>query len=251
MRKAIINIIEREQCKKILMFLSWSLLFLSILLSGQYFIVNNSDHSGKITFVFPTLYMFISLLLNLLPSILWIIYVFKFQTNINPSIIVSVITFPYLANLIKDILHNYMISNSYNFSDLILGLIYVALFLCLIKFASKGSLIKIFMIITDVLYLLSTAMLIIVSAIFIKNDSGETSYMNLILILYNMCYLSILLIISLKNNVFKKSRQNFKKDNAEKISPDECLKALKDKFELGIINEEEYRIERNQIINKL
>ena len=60
-----------------------------------------------------------------------------------------------------------------------------------------------------------------------------------------------LLLFGIKNKIPTILVGTYRKKNDEKYSPEQSLKLLKDKLELGMITEEEYQTQRAEIISKL
>jgi uncharacterized membrane protein len=209
----------------------------------------------ELSFQFPNIIQLFYLVLGVLPYILLVIYVQKFHkefkaTVVVPVIFASIAIVPLLSLIIN-------IINGHGFSGIIVYLITPITFALATISALKGLSNKIFIVIPTVVGLVLN--LLSLNGTF----SNFSYYINYGMFLYiftvpasiiasSALYVA-LLIFGLKNRIptiLSVSPEEEKK-NAEKTTPEQALKILKDKFELGMITEEEYQAQRAEIISKL
>ena len=213
----------------------------------------NDEWVFELTFRFPHFTSLISLLISIAPFILYVIYIFRFHKELKATVLIPIIfgLFP-LEILISFLLDG----GSYGIWLIIDLLIFGACVLAVIS-ALKGFNKKLFIIIPMSLCLLYNGLSIIwsfsIMNFYIENSMYLyvfTSYFSIIG--STLLYISLLLF-GVKNKIPSIIALSPEKERAraEKMNPEQALKLLKDKLDLGMITEEEYQTQRAEIISKL
>lgn len=220
----------------------------------------------KLTFRFPDFMDLISLLLSIVPLVLFVLYIFKCHGKLKATVLVPIIfgvlAFEILFGILFKILLGAYDGRSLALMlNLILDLIWLlGLVVCIIS-ALKGFDKKIYVIIVISVCLLFEALPIV--SVF---SLWHHSYMNLSLLRYSYMKLSLsmllriigyvsfyvaLLLFVTNNWIPAIIAVSEKKNDSESINPEQALRALKDKLDFGMITEEEYQAQRAEIISKL
>lgn len=213
----------------------------------------NDEWVFELTFRFPHFTSLISLLISIAPFILYVIYIFRFHKELKATVLIPIIfgLFP-LEILISFLLDG----GSYGIWLIIDLLIFGACVLAVIS-ALKGFNKKLFIIIPMSLCLLYNGLSIIwsfsIMNFYIENSMYLyvfTSYFSIIG--STLLYISLLLF-GVKNKIPSIIALSPEKERAraEKMNPEQALKLLKDKLDFGMITEEEYQVQRAEIISKL
>ena len=214
----------------------------------------NGHYVAKLFFYFPPFLRLISALLTLAPYILLILYVFNvikgFKSAIIVPIIFACIAVGHLFSLTTTL------GNKDNFLTHVLNLITAISFALATISALNGLSNKIFIIISSALQLIMRVISLIGLIVF---PYAMERYVERDMTLYLITHLAsiiapiflnvALLLFGLKNNIPVILRKE--KANAEQITPEQALKLLKEKLDLGMITEEEYQAQRADIISKL
>ena len=218
----------------------------------------NGDYTYELTFRFPSLLSLISLTLTLAPKVLLVLYIFKFFREFKATIIVPIIFGCIAANPLLSFINSFFaFSYGFNGISLIMSLITIITYTLATISALKGLSNKIFIIIPTAL----SIALSFLSLISLSSSSefyareGMTLYLftNPASIIASITLNIALLLFGLKNRIpaiLTVSPEKEKK-NAEKMSPEQALRLLNDKLELGMITKEEYQSQRAEIINNL
>lgn len=231
-------------------------LVFKVLSSISSFVTYKGDWKGyKLSFQFPNIIQLLSFVLGLLPYILLVVYVQKFHKEFKGAIIVPIIFASIAIAPLFSLIINFI--NGYDDSGIIINLITPITFALATISALKGLSNKTFIVIPTVVGLVLNLLSLI------EVFSNFSFYINYSMFLYiltpsagiiaSLALNVALLMFGVNNripNILPISPEEEKK-NAEKTSPEQALKILKDKFELGMITEEEYRIRRAEIISKL
>lgn len=207
-------------------------------------------HLGKdLISLRPSFYYFIVLFLSLAPFILFVLYVFKLHNNLNSAILVPLIFGILPLNLSK--LGGYGSDSVIYF---ILDLMMCAACVLAIISALKGFNTKIYIIISIAVCLLREVVCFF---------SYLSNYMVYVVTLYSVSFLLCiigtillylaLLLFGLKNRIppIISPSSEEEKARVKKMRPEQALEILKDKLDLGIITEDEYKTQRAEIIEKL
>lgn len=232
--------------------LSWVALGLAILTSCQYFM---TSYFGGIIFSFPPIIYLISLLLNIAPYILLVLYLKKFQNELKATIIVPII-FGLLG------LHKILsVIDLIFFGGGILTFIFDIAFIisCVLSTISalKGLTKKLFVLISMGIGVIGGLISLISAFSFAREWVMFGLYIPLIVAFAGRIS-AILLYIALgffcikyKIPAILAVSPEKEKKTSENMSPEQALKVLKDKLKLGMITEEEYQTQRTEIISKL
>lgn len=225
------------------------------------------DYNGfewKLEVIFPPLVNLFYLLLSIAPYILFVLYILKFYKDFKARILVPIIfgliAFLFLFNLFNDIrllfaFRDYRdddIFFSYSVSSII-SLFYfivfgLAAFSALKGFEKRGSLVP--LVIGTVAEVLQSVLSL---RSFIVWYLEEELYLYLFTepaaTLGKICFYTALLLFTFKNRIpaiISTSRKKVKE-----MTPEQALRALKNRLDWGMISEEEYQAQKAEIISKL
>lgn len=263
------NIITKKnkslKCGSAIKVLSIISLICTALSCISYFFYYDSDYiNGEwvnvgLTFRFPYMISLISLLLTIVPTILLVLYIFKFHSKLKATVLVPIIFGIFGLNTI----FNFLFGNGYYGYFLPYGIYRIldlAILVCSVLAvisALKGFNKKIFIIIAMSVCLLNEALSLIgvfsIMHYYIEDSSYLYLFTSPMSIIGSITLYVALLLFALKNkipSVLALSPQK-EKARAEKMNPEQALKLLKDKLDLDMITEEEYQAQRAEIISKL
>lgn len=242
--------------KKQIFVLSIVALVCKALSSISYFATYEGDwiYGYELSFQFPNIVQLLLFVLSSLPYILLVIYVQKLHEELKAIVVVPVI---FASIAIAPLLSLFNMTNDASLGAIIITLIDSITFVLATISALKGLSNKTFILIPTVTGLVLDLIALIAT---FSNFSFYVEYGMFLYILTSPASIIAsstlyvaLLIFGVKNripNILSASPEEEKK-NSEKMSPEQVLKTLKDKFELGMITEEEYQTQRTEIINKL
>ena len=216
---------------------------------------NELIHKYKFTFDCPNFGEIFFLLLELIPVILFVIYILKFNNKQKSTFIIpivfSIIPFKHLFSIsfFFNLRYDYFLFLPFPIKCIVL----IAGILATIS-AIKGFNKKVFIVIAmSALFLLDAfAVLRIIldlGALF-EHHNYFLFFKLLVNIIGIIASHASLLLFALKNKIPSLSPQR-EKVKLEKMGPEKALKYLKEKLELGTITEEEYQAQRAEIISKL
>lgn len=222
----------------------------------------NGEWVYELTFRFPHFTSLISLLVSIAPFVLFVIYVFRFHNELKATVLIPII----LGLFPLEILISFLFGGvSYGIWLIIDLLIFGACVLAVIS-ALKGFNKKLFVIIPMSLCLLCNVLSIIsvFSRMYYYMEYIDyMEYMEYSMYFYvfthsisiigsTLLYVSLLLF-GVKNKIPSIIALSSERERArtEKMNPEQALKLLKDKLDLGMITEEEYQAQRAEIISKL
>ena len=222
----------------------------TVLSSITYFAFYSND--DELVFHFPSFLSLISLALSLAPKVLLILYVFMFFKEFKATIIVPIIFGCIAASSLFSFINTFAV-----FGTRIINLITMVTFTLATISALKGLSNKVFIIIPTALSLALSALSLVslFSTFELYARWGYTLYLftQPVGIIASVTFNIALLLFGLKNRIpaiLAVSPEKEKK-NAEKMTPEQSLRLLNDKLELGMITEEEYKAQRTEIINNL
>ncbi len=247
------------KCGVAIKLLSIIALVCTVLSRISYFFYYDSfaDINGKwvdeLTFGFPSFPNLIFLLVSIAPFILFVIYIFRFHNELKATVLIPIIFGLLPINfLFGDSIYIYS-----NYVIILIGLLISGACVLAVISTLKGFNKKLFVIIPMSLCLLCNALSIICFL------GGMEYYIEKSMYLYvftspldiigsTLLYISLLLF-GVKNKIPSIIALSPEKERAraEKMNPEQSLKLLKDKFDLGMITEEEYQAQRAEIISKL
>ncbi len=245
------------KCGVAIKLLSIIALVCTVLSRISYFFYYDSENiNGKwvyeLTFRFPDFLPLIFLLVSIAPFILFVIYILRFHNELKATVLIPII-FGLLP--INFIFGGYGRGLLFWIIEL---LILGACVLAVIS-ALKGLNKKLFVIIPMSLCLLYNVLSIISIRFFQQLDWYIEDSMYLYVftlpldIIGSTLFCISLLLFGVKNKIPPIIALSPEKERArvEKMNPEQALKLLKDKFDLGMITEEEYQAQRAGIISKL
>jgi uncharacterized membrane protein len=218
---------------------------------------NNCHGFYELTVSFPGVFDLLSFFIRIAPYVLLVIYLLKFHNEFKATVLVPVIfgliAFEPLYYFVENLIYGYGIY----FRDLIFDIPLIVAFALATINALKGFSKKAFLIIAIVVGLLVEFWSIIDLFQSIERYFEDELYLFLftwsIGILGTIALYVSLLLFGLKNRIpaiISVSPEKEKK-NAEKMTPEQSLRLLKEKLDLGMITEEEYKAQRTEIINNL
>lgn len=213
--------------------------------------------NGELIFLFPSFLSLISLAISLAPKVLLVLYVFMFFKEFKATIIVPIIFGCIAASPLFSFINTFVFGYAFDVITLIMNLITMVTFTLATISALKGLSNKVFIIIPTALSLALSALSLVslFSTFELFARWGYTLYLftEPVGIIASVTFNIALLLFGLKNRIpaiLAVSPEKEKK-NAEKMSPEQALRLLNDKLELGMITKEEYQSQRAEIINNL
>lgn len=258
-------ILEKQRTlrfKTPIILLSLASLMFTILSCITYFVNYEWEYSDgnsfyELTVGFPSFFELFYLILSIAPYILFFIYLLKFHNEFKATVLVPVIfgliAITSLYYCIESLIYGY----SFYLIDIIHHLLIIPTFALATINALKGFSKNIFLIIAIVAGLIVEFMSIINLFQAISWYLEKELYLYLftwpISILGTITFYVSLLLFGLKKTIPAILSVSSEKENTnvEKMSPEQALRLLKDKLDLGMISEEEYQTQRAEIISKL
>ncbi len=246
---------------KIITILSILSLVLTVIGQFRYYILPLLDIGNvyRYVFHFPEIGILIISVINIVPSVLFFIYILTFYKKNKTAIIVPIIfgvlaTTPLLWHI-----YNYIDYGIFPRFDMyfLLDLLCAITFVLAIIDALQGFNEKVFTIIAIVVGLIPSIRDFIsyfkdISWYIETIEQGYILFIPAILLGSIALYIALLLFC-LGNRIphlIPISAEKLKK-KLEKKTPEQGLKYLRENFELGLITEEEYQVQRGDIISKL
>lgn len=218
---------------------------------------NDGNSFYELTVRFPGIFDWISFFISIAPCVLLVIYILKFHNELKATVLVPVIfgliAFAPLYSLIEILISGFGIY----YRDFIFTVTFTVAFVLATIDALKGFSKKAFLISAIVVGLLLAFWTIIELFLSIELYLEEGLYLYLFTLPANILgtialYISLLLF-GLKNRipVILSVYSGTEKKNAKKMPPEQALRLLKEKLDFGMITEEEYRVQRAEIIDQL
>jgi hypothetical protein len=226
----------------------------TVLSSITYFAFYSND---ELVFRFPSFLGLISFAMYFAPTVLLILYVVKFFRAFKATIIVPIIFSCIVASPLLSFISALIGGYELDGITLITNIITIITFTLATIGALKGLSNKVFIVIPTALGLaLSLLSLISVSSnltFFARNGFTLYLFTEPMSIIASITFYVALLLLGLKNRIPAILAVSLEKEkkNAEKMTPEQSLRLLNDKLELGMITEEEYKAQRTEIINNL
>lgn len=247
-------------CKTPITIFSFISLVCILLSSITYFVSYTFDYVSEYdawmyiaVFSFPSLFGILFLLADIVPCILLVLYILKFHKKCAGKMFMPIIfgafVFSGLLVFVEIILYGF----SYDIGSYIIYLSQIVFFSLATISAIKGFSKKLFPIIALCVGLVSEAYFAISFLERISAYISDSIFLYLFTtpmgrIGFISLFIALLLFV-LNNNVLILPKKE--KGNAEKINPEQTLKLLKEKLDIGMITEEEYQAQRADIISKL
>ncbi len=262
------------RCKTPIVVLSLVSLICTVLGCIRYFIIYSYSYKNGYKYVlegqFPGFWEWLSFLVTLAPCVLLVLYVLKFYSQFKADVLVpvtfGVIAMTHIVYLLESYYVYYASLAEYygdiiNFSlllpDLVLAIaIFVSFGLVMFSLLMEGPH-KIFLIV-------ATAVGVVIEAISLCSLSlnlislvtmgrGVGSFLQICEIAGAITLYVALFLLTFKNRTFVKGGTSREKETKSvvEMNPEQALKLLKNKLDLGVITEEQYREQRAEIISKL
>ena len=260
------TILENQSLKnkKTIVILSLVSLICTALSCIEYFVVYYKDMYMtyyKPSIEFPGLFSLLCLLTTLAPCILMVLYILKFHGNFKvTAFLLNKMAVPTIFILIA-ISHIFCIFYGiyyeyYSSIDITSDLAVAVAFALVAHSASKGFPRKISLVIASV----GGSLISFMSLFTILQDIGGYLEDKVYLYIFTgitgivgaITLYTALLLFGLSNKpLITSASPEHENNNTEEMDPAQALRILKDKFELGMITEEEYRVQRGEILSKL
>lgn len=228
----------------------------------DYNYVNGGNSYYELVFDFPSIISILFLLLDLAPCVLLLLYIMKFHGQYKGTvlypIVCGLIAGSPLLSTILNVIRGYGLALAW--LDVIIKLAIVISFTLLTINAIRGLNKKVYTIVATSIGLV----LQLLSAISIFNSMVLVRYIETEMYLYlftipmgiigTVALYIALLLFGLNNRIpalVSLSPEEKERQKTEKMTPEQSLRLLKDKLDLGMITEEEYQTQRAEIISKL
>ena len=249
-------------CKAPIVILSVISLIFTLISSITYFVYFESNYSDgnysyEIATRFPSLLSLLSLALSIAPKVLLAIYVLKFFKEYKATIIIPVAFAAIAVSPLISIISSFIYGSGFTIANLIMNIVIIGTFTMATVSALKGLQNKIFIVIPIVLGLIlnlfSLLSIFSVGEIYVRNGMFLYLITTPAGIVASTTFYIALLLFGTKNRIpaILALSPEKEKRSVEKMSSEQALRMLKDKLELGMISEEEYKEQRNDIISKL
>lgn len=224
----------------------------------DYFINYSFISYNYFYFGFPNFYSFISLIFEIAPCVLLTLYVFKYRSKVKAPVLVPVL-FAVIAvsNIFDSINLIYIYSGNIVKSILAICCLLAAIFFILSTLYALQILHnRKFIVVASAAGFLSQFLWLYDSIIrwrYFMPVTGINILFWTMAVVGGCALYCAILIFGLKNDMpaVRFSSAKFSGAKAKEMTPEMALTVLKDKLELGIITEEEYKAQRAQIIEKL
>ncbi len=223
----------------------------------QYIPIEDGNSYYELTFVFPGLIDVLFLLLGLAPCILFLLYILKFHRQYKGAVVYPIacglIAVPPLLSVIRNALGTY----GFYLPDALISLAIIVPFTLLTVNATKGLNKKVYTIVATsfglVIQLLSAISIISIMDYYFDSKSYLYLLTTPMSIIGTAALYIALLLFGVNNRipVLVPMSPEKERQKVEKMSPDQSLRFLRDKLELGMITEEEYQVQRAEILSKL
>lgn len=234
-----------KKSQKSILILSWIALIFSTLIS----ILNFFNDTFHIFYDNPygMIYSLIRMIFLLPPYILLVLYLTKYYNKRKHPIMIPIIIGLLALYPLIERLARFLFFNEYGF-NLLLDLLFIISCILAIISALKGMTKKMYIIISMLIGMLCAIM---------SFETGISWYGTRYLFYFilepigNIGIYMALLLFGIKNTIPAIITSLSGKESSEESSPEYTLSLLKDKLDLGIITEDEYKTQRADIINKL
>lgn len=219
---------------------------------------SGSDDLWELKFSFgygilDTIFSLLSYLISIAPVIVFAIYIFKFYKQFKSDVAIPIslglIGFNPIYYFIRNVILGYGFSS---ILDILVDLIIIVSFVLATISALKGFSKKVYIIIAVACGVLSKFVSLTSFIGCISHYINDGLYLYLFtwpLAIIGSVALYIALLLFCLNNKMPVAIK--KEKNTEKMTPEQSLRYLKEKLELGLITEEEYQAQRAEIISKL
>ena len=222
-----------------------------------YYDVGGGNSYYELAFYFPSIIDILFLLLDLAPCVLLLLYIMKFHGQYKGTvlypIVCGLIAGNHLLSTIWDVVSGYGLY----WPDILISLAIIVPFTLLTINATKGLNKKVYTIVATsiglVLQLLSVITIFNSMDWYIENEMYLYLFTDPMGIIGTAALYIALLLFGLNNRIpaLVSLSPEKERQKTEKMTPEQSLRFLKDKLDLGMITEEEYQAQRAEIISKL
>lgn len=247
-------------CKTPIVILSLISLAFTLLSSITYFVYfepnySNGDFRYEIATYFSSVLSLMSFALSIVPKVLLVIYVLKFFKEFKATIVIPAIFAAIAVSPLISVINSFVFGSDFTVANLIMNIVVIVTFTMATVSALKGLSNKIFIVIPTVLGLIlnlfSLLSIFSIGGYYIRNGMYLYLVTSPASIIASTTFYIALLLFGVKNRIPAILSVSPEKGNVEKMSSEQALRLLKDKLDLGMINEEEYQVQRAEIISKL
>lgn len=223
----------------------------------DYNYVKGGNSYYELAFDFPSIISILFLLLDLAPCVLLLLYIMKFHGQYKGTVLYPIVCgliagYPLLSTIL-----NVVRGYGLYWQDILISLAIIVPFTLLTINATKGLNKKVYTIVATSIGLV--LQLLYVISIFNSMDWYIEYEMYLYLFTNPMGIIGTaalyiaLLLFGLNNRIpaLVSLSPEKERQKTEKMTPEQSLRFLKDKLDLGMITEEEYQAQRADIISKL
>ena len=223
----------------------------------DYNYVKGGNSYYELAFDFPSIISILFLLLDLAPCVLLLLYIMKFHGQYKGTVLYPIVCgliagYPLLSTILN-------VARGYGLYllDILISLAIIVPFTLLTINATKGLNKKVYTIVATfiglVLQLLSVISIFNSMDRYIEDEMYLYLFTNPMGIIGTAALYIALLLFGLNNRIpaLVSLSPEKERQKTEKMTPEQSLRFLKDKLDLGMITEEEYQAQRAEIISKL
>lgn len=223
----------------------------------DYNYVKGGNSYYELAFDFPSIISILFLLLDLAPCVLLLLYITKFHGQYKGTVLYPIVCgliagYPLLST-IRNVIRGY----GFYWQNILISLAIIVPFTLLTINATKGLNKKVYTIVATsiglVLSLLSVISIINAMVLYIEEEMYLYLFTKPMGIIGTAALYIALLLFGLNNRIpaLVSLSPEKERQKTEKMTPEQSLRFLKDKLDLGMITEEEYQAQRAEIISKL
>ena len=223
----------------------------------HYNYVKGGNSYYELAFDFPSIIGILFLLLDLAPCVLLLLYIMKFHGQYKGTVLYPIVCGLIAGYPLLSTIWNVVCGYSLNYLDILISLAIIVPFTLLTINATKGLNKKVYTIVATsiglVLQLLSVISIINAMVWYIEEEMYLYLFTNPMGIIGTAALYIALLLFGLNNRIpaLVSLSPEKERQKTEKMTPEQSLRFLKDKLDLGMITEEEYQAQRADIIRKL
>ena len=217
------------------------------------------DYNYELAFYFPSIISILFLLLDLAPCVLLLLYIMKFHGQYKGTVLYPIVCgliagYPLLSTIWNVV---YVRGYGLDWSDILISLAIIVPFTLLTINATKGLNKKVYTIVATsiglVLQLIPVIDIFHYMNWYIEQEMYLYLFTNSMSIIGTAALYIALLLFGLNNRIpaLVSLSPEKERQKTEKMTPEQSLRFLKDKLDLGMITEEEYQAQRADIISKL
>ena len=223
----------------------------------DYNYVKGGNSYYELAFDFPSIISILFLLLDLAPCVLLLLYIMKFHGQYKGTVLYPIVCGLIAGYPLLSTIWNVVRGYSLYWLDILISLAIIVPFTLLTINATKGLNKKVYTIVATsiglVLQLLSVISIFNSMYRYIEYEMYLYLFTNPMGIIGTAALYIALLLFGLNNRIpaLVSLSPEKERQKTEKMTPEQSLRFLKDKLDLGMITEEEYQTQRAEIISKL